>query len=43
MLHDLNHRAGLERYTGNVTVGMVFEGLALALKGLDNRYRRTGN
>ncbi len=43
MLHDLNHMAGLERYTGNVTVAMVFAGLALALKGLDNRYRRTGN
>jgi hypothetical protein len=43
MLHDLNHMAGLERYTGPVTVAMVFAGLALALKGLDNRYRRTGN
>jgi hypothetical protein len=35
--------AGLERYTGPVTVAMVFAGLALALKGLDSRYRRTGN
>lgn len=43
MLHDLNHMAGLERYTGPVTVAMVFAGLALALKGLDSRYRRTGN
>ena len=43
MLHDLNHMAGLGKYTGNVTVAMVFAGLALALKGLDNRYRRTGN
>jgi DNA-binding MarR family transcriptional regulator len=42
MLHDLNHMAGLERYTGPVTVAMVFAGLALALKGLDSRYRRTG-
>jgi hypothetical protein len=43
MLHDLNSMAGLERYTGPVTVAMVFAGLALALKGLDSRYRRTGN
>ena len=43
MLHDLNQMAGLERYTGPVTVAMVFAGLALALKGLDSRYRRTGN
>ena len=43
MLHDFNSMAGLERYTGPVTVAMVFAGLALALKGLDSRYRRTGN
>ena len=43
MLHDINAMAGLGTYTGNVTVAMVFAGLALALKGLDNRYRRTGN
>jgi len=43
MLHDINAMAGLGKYTGNVTVAMVFAGLALALKGLDNRYRRTGN
>ena len=42
MLHDLNHMAGLERYTGPVTVGMVAAGLAMALKGLDMRMRRTG-
>lgn len=42
MLHDLNHMAGLERYTGPVTVGMVFLGLAAALKGLDMRFKRTG-
>jgi hypothetical protein len=39
-LHDLNHMAGLERYTGPVTVAMVFAGLALALKGVANRYDR---
>ena len=43
MLHDLNHMAGLERYTRPDTVAKVFAGLALALKGLDSRYRRTGN
>jgi hypothetical protein len=41
-LHDLNQMAGLGKYTGNVTVGMVFAGLALALKGVANRYNRTG-
>jgi 6-pyruvoyl-tetrahydropterin synthase len=41
-LHDLNHMAGLEEYTGVVTVGMVFAGMALALKGVANRYDRTG-
>lgn len=41
-LHDLNHLAGLERYTGPITVGMVFAGLAMALKGVANRYDRTG-
>lgn len=42
MLHELNHMAGLEQYTGPVTVGMVAAGLAMALKGLDMRMRRTG-
>lgn len=42
MLHDLNHMAGLEQYTGPVTVAMVAAGLAMALKGLDMRIRRTG-
>lgn len=42
MLHDLNAMAGLGRYTGPVTFYMVFAGLALALKGLDMRVRRTG-
>jgi hypothetical protein len=41
-LHDLNHMAGLEEYTGPVTVAMVFAGMALALKGVANRYDRTG-
>ena len=43
MIHDINHMAGLERYTGPVTVAMVFAGLAMALYGLDRRVRRTGN
>ena len=43
MIHDINHMAGLERYTGPVTVAMVFAGLAMALYGLDKRVRRTGN
>jgi len=42
MLHDLNAMAGLGKYTGPITVYMVFAGLALALKGLDMRMRRTG-
>lgn len=42
MLHDLNHMAGLERYTGPVTVAMVFAGLVIALKGAANRYDRIG-
>jgi hypothetical protein len=42
MIHDINHMAGLENYTGPVTVGMVATGLAMALKGLDMRMRRTG-
>jgi hypothetical protein len=41
-LHDLNHMAGLERYTGPVTVAMVFAGMVMALKGAANRYDRTG-
>ena len=41
-LHDLNHMAGLDRYTGPVTVAMVFAGMAMALKGVANRYDRTG-
>jgi hypothetical protein len=41
-LHDLNHMAGLERYTGPITVAMVFAGLGMALKGVANRYDRTG-
>ena len=41
-LHDLNHMAGLDEYTGLVTVGMVFAGMALALKGVADRYDRTG-
>ena len=40
MLHDFNELAGLERYTGPVTVGMVFAGLVLALKGVANKYSR---
>ena len=43
MLHDINSMAGLGKFTGPVTVYMVFAGLALALKGLDNRMKRTGN
>lgn len=42
MLHDINHMAGLGRYTGPVGVGLVALGLAAALKGLDMRMRRTG-
>lgn len=42
MIHDINHMAGLENYTGPVTVAMVAAGLAMALKGLDMRMRRTG-
>ena len=41
-LHDLNHKAGLENYTGPITVAMVFAGLGMALKGVANRYDRTG-
>ena len=40
MLHELNSMAGLDEYTGPLTVGMVFAGLALALKGLDMKMRR---
>lgn len=40
MLHDFNEMAGLEEYTGPVTVGMVFAGLAMALKGVADRYSR---
>ena len=39
-LHDLNHMAGLDQYTGPITVAMVFAGLAIALKGVANRYDR---
>ena len=42
MLHDINSMAGLGKFTGPVTVYMVFAGLALALKGLDKRVRRIG-
>lgn len=42
MLHDFNSLAELGKYTGPVTVAMVWAGLALALKGLDMRVRRTG-
>lgn len=41
-IHDLNHMAGLERYTGPVTVAMVIAGLVTALKGVADRYERTG-
>ena len=40
MLHDFNKLAGLERYTGPVTLGMVFLGLVLALKGVANKHSR---
>ena len=39
-LHDLNHMAGLDQYTGPITVAMVFAGLGIALKGVANRYDR---
>lgn len=42
MLHDINSMAGLGKYTGPATFGLVFAGLALALKGLDMRMKRTG-
>jgi len=42
MLHDINSMAGLGKYTGPTTFALVFAGLALALKGLDMRMKRTG-
>lgn len=42
MLHDINHMAGLGKFTGPVGVGLVALGLAAALKGLDMRMKRTG-
>lgn len=42
MLHDINHMAGLDQYTGPVGVGLVALGLATALAGLDRRMKRTG-
>lgn len=42
MLHDINHMAGLGKYTGPVGFGLIALGLAAALKGLDMRMRRTG-
>jgi hypothetical protein len=42
MIHDINHLAGLDRYTGPVTVAMVFAGLVMALRGRAKKYERTG-
>ena len=40
-IHTFIEQAGAGNYTGPISVAMVAAGLALALKGMDVKYRRT--
>ena len=40
-IHEFIEMAGAGNYTGPISVDMVAAGLALALKGMDVKYRRT--
>lgn len=41
-IHDFVEGFGAGRYSGPITVAMVFAGLVLALKGIADRHHRTG-